>query len=42
MPAAEPDNAGVGTEQQATPDLGLGYEIALLFSSDTLNAHSLR
>ena len=30
MPAAEPDDAWVGTEQEATPDLGLGYEIALV------------
>ena len=30
MPAAESDDAGVGAEQQASPDLGLGCEIALV------------
>jgi hypothetical protein len=29
MPPAELDDTGVGAEQQATPDLGLGCEIAL-------------
>jgi hypothetical protein len=28
MPASESDDAGVGTQQQVTPDLGLEREIA--------------